>query len=180
MKCPRCSDTDLSHLTSLFLDECESCGGTWYDHDELRRSKDAEDAKLGWQDFEFWRQENDLVPKIRQTPCPRCAGALVALEYASTGVEVDVCPSCRGFWLDRGEFDAIIDALHDEASGMSVTEYVRAALLEAGEIVTGPESRSSEWSDLKHVMELLGLRLFVEKPTLVKALMTIQANNPLK
>jgi Zn-finger nucleic acid-binding protein len=25
------------------------------------------------------------------------------------GVEIDYCPECRGFWLDRGELDRIID-----------------------------------------------------------------------
>jgi Zn-finger nucleic acid-binding protein len=25
------------------------------------------------------------------------------------GVEIDVCPQCRGVWLDRGELDKIVD-----------------------------------------------------------------------
>jgi Zn-finger nucleic acid-binding protein len=39
--------------------------------------------------------------------CPNCNETLRERERA--GVEVDVCPGCRGIWLDRGELDKIID-----------------------------------------------------------------------
>ncbi len=39
--------------------------------------------------------------------CPRCS---VTLDVSNRqGVETDVCPKCRGVWLDRGELDKIID-----------------------------------------------------------------------
>jgi Zn-finger nucleic acid-binding protein len=25
------------------------------------------------------------------------------------GVEIDICPACRGVWLDRGELDRIVE-----------------------------------------------------------------------
>jgi uncharacterized protein len=38
--------------------------------------------------------------------CPKCN---VPLNLAQRqGVEIDVCPDCRGVWLDRGELDKII------------------------------------------------------------------------
>ena len=39
--------------------------------------------------------------------CPRCDVTMSGFERQ--GVETDVCPSCRGVWLDRGELDKIID-----------------------------------------------------------------------
>jgi Zn-finger nucleic acid-binding protein len=40
--------------------------------------------------------------------CPKCAQAdLVAMDRNE--IEIDVCPSCRGVWLDRGELDKIIE-----------------------------------------------------------------------
>ena len=39
--------------------------------------------------------------------CPRCNTALDLSERQ--GVEIDVCPACRGVWLDRGELDKIVD-----------------------------------------------------------------------
>lgn len=39
--------------------------------------------------------------------CPRCAqGELV--EKARDGVMIDVCRTCRGVWLDRGELEKLI------------------------------------------------------------------------
>ena len=33
------------------------------------------------------------------------------------GVEIDYCPRCRGFWLDRGELDKIIERLAVQTLG---------------------------------------------------------------
>lgn len=37
--------------------------------------------------------------------CPRCNDSLI--EQARSGVQVDVCPRCRGIWLDRGELEKL-------------------------------------------------------------------------
>jgi Zn-finger nucleic acid-binding protein len=39
--------------------------------------------------------------------CPRCDVPLYTIQRQ--GVETDVCPECRGVWLDRGELDKIIN-----------------------------------------------------------------------
>ena len=39
--------------------------------------------------------------------CPRCHTAEMN-EKDRSGVKIDVCPSCRGVWLDRGELDKLI------------------------------------------------------------------------
>lgn len=38
--------------------------------------------------------------------CPRCDGLLD--ERERQGVTVDVCASCRGVWLDRGELEKLL------------------------------------------------------------------------
>ncbi len=38
--------------------------------------------------------------------CPVCGDKLRAIERS--GVEVDICPGCKGIWLDRGELDKLI------------------------------------------------------------------------
>lgn len=35
--------------------------------------------------------------------CPRCSNEL--RQQQREGVEIDVCPQCRGVWLDRGELE---------------------------------------------------------------------------
>ncbi len=33
-----------------------------------------------------------------------------------SGVEFDICPTCRGVWLDRGELEKLLDTASREAS----------------------------------------------------------------
>lgn len=46
--------------------------------------------------------------------CPNCSTSMQALNR--TGVEFDMCPSCRGVWLDRGELEKIIQGVRDGES----------------------------------------------------------------
>jgi Zn-finger nucleic acid-binding protein len=39
--------------------------------------------------------------------CPNCGETL--RERERSGIEIDICPVCRGVWLDRGELDKLID-----------------------------------------------------------------------
>jgi Zn-finger nucleic acid-binding protein len=39
--------------------------------------------------------------------CPRCNHSVLD-ERERNGVVVDVCPSCRGVWLDRGELEKML------------------------------------------------------------------------
>lgn len=45
--------------------------------------------------------------------CPVCGDAL--REIQKHGVEIDVCPGCKGVWLDRGELEKILEL---EAGGV--------------------------------------------------------------
>lgn len=38
--------------------------------------------------------------------CPNCDGSMQAVQRA--GVEFDMCPRCRGVWLDRGELEKLM------------------------------------------------------------------------
>ncbi|HMJ11895.1 MAG TPA: zf-TFIIB domain-containing protein [Polyangiaceae bacterium] len=39
--------------------------------------------------------------------CPRCNTSVLD-ERERTGVTLDVCPQCRGVWLDRGELEKLL------------------------------------------------------------------------
>lgn len=49
--------------------------------------------------------------------CPNCQVNMQALNRA--GVEFDMCPSCRGVWLDRGELEKIIQDGRDSEPAAS-------------------------------------------------------------
>ena len=38
--------------------------------------------------------------------CPLCIDQTLEPNYRS-GIEIDVCPNCKGVWLDRGEIDKL-------------------------------------------------------------------------
>lgn len=45
--------------------------------------------------------------------CPTCSSAKLDARH-SHGIEVDVCSSCGGVWLDRGELDKIVTQARTE------------------------------------------------------------------
>jgi Zn-finger nucleic acid-binding protein len=59
--------------------------------------------------------------------CPRCETAPLD-ERDREGVTIDVCKSCRGLWLDRGELEKLIARTKGEIEQLerSATEYSRA------------------------------------------------------
>ncbi len=47
--------------------------------------------------------------------CPNCQEGM--REISRNGVMIDVCPKCRGVWLDRGELEKLMTAVREvEAS----------------------------------------------------------------
>lgn len=38
--------------------------------------------------------------------CPLCIDQILEVHHRG-GIEIDVCPRCRGVWLDRGELDRL-------------------------------------------------------------------------
>jgi Zn-finger nucleic acid-binding protein len=45
--------------------------------------------------------------------CPNCDASMQSVQRA--GVEFDMCPRCRGVWLDRGELEKLMAMERDEA-----------------------------------------------------------------
>jgi Zn-finger nucleic acid-binding protein len=41
--------------------------------------------------------------------CPLCLDSPLEPKF-SHGIEIDICPRCRGVWLDRGEIDRLVNA----------------------------------------------------------------------
>lgn len=43
--------------------------------------------------------------------CPNCNTSMQAVKRS--GVEIDMCPQCRGVWLDRGELEKILSEMKE-------------------------------------------------------------------
>lgn len=70
--------------------------------------------------------------------CPVCDEKLRAVQ--KYGVEVDICPGCKGIWLDRGELEKILEL---EANGGPVTSREEIRPREAAPRYEEPRSRES-------------------------------------
>ena len=70
---------------------------------ELRAKADAERAKAE-------RAQHFMK-------CPRCGAGLNEVQYQ--GALVDVCPECKGMWLDAGEAEIIRHTFESRGSGRS-------------------------------------------------------------
>ena len=181
MNCPTCSVAlEPELIGDTEVDRCPKCEGVWFEDDELRKAKDSADSDLNWMDFDVWKHKDRFKAKPRNLRCPKCSESLVSIDYDDTGVEIDCCPRCKAIWLDKGEFKKIVDALTDELLTKSFSEYVKASLEEAKEILTGPESFVSEWKDFITVCRMMNYRLMVENPKLRDTMITIQRANPIK
>lgn len=170
MKCPFCGNSlkTNSHL-DVKIDECNSCGGMWFDRDELRRAKDNQDADLQWLDFELFEEKNDkYVETSGKKLCPKDSARLVSKNYAESTVTIDVCEKCQGVWLDKSEFEKIIIYLENIVTSKPASDYAKETKIEFGEIFTGPESRVSEIKDFVAVAKLFQLRLAVENPWVIR------------
>lgn len=110
MKCPACS-RDLTPLKfgSVTVDACvQGCGGIWFDAFELQRV-DEKDEISDADMLRVPRDPNVEVDASIRRDCPRCEGVKLKRHFFSARkeVEVDLCPSCAGYWLDAGELEKI-------------------------------------------------------------------------
>lgn len=46
--------------------------------------------------------------------CPNCNASMQSVQRS--GVEFDMCPTCRGVWLDRGELEKLMESARGEGA----------------------------------------------------------------
>jgi len=117
MLCPICKvdlkPSDLGEFGFVVVDRCPKCSGMWLDKTELDRVDDS-----------VWINAEELAfrdaKSSRKIDCPKCRVALSALSPEEDAeLEIDRCPTCHGFWLDKGELDhvkAVVAATDDKAT----------------------------------------------------------------
>lgn len=175
MKCPLCEiKMSKKSIKNIEVHACDRCKGMWFEKDELRKAKDSAGKDINWMDFEIWKHEDEFKADPRKVACPECNLTLVTINYGKTNVQIDYCPTCKGTWLEKGEFEKIIRALTNELLTKPFSDYIKESLVEAKEIITGPEPFLSEWKDFTTVLHMMELRLFAENPRLLEKIELIQ------
>ncbi len=114
MNCPKCrAFLRTTQYEGIQIETCDSCQGEWLDADELGKIVKIREMKFS---------ESERLAIVRSTtitgvrlddvdrdlPCPKCGGATDAINYGGdSGIIIDRCTQCRGFWLDDGELEKV-------------------------------------------------------------------------
>lgn len=64
--------------------------------------------KLRQEQAEATQTEKCFLKRLHWMRCPKCGLELACKRHGP--VEIDVCPACRGVWLDARELEAIVAA----------------------------------------------------------------------
>ncbi len=110
MKCPACGrELTSMEVGGVTVDVCQGgCGGIWFDRYELMKF-DEPHERDGEALLDVEVDPTVQVDASQRRECPRCPGIVMMRHFFSArmAVEVDECPQCGGYWLDRGELASI-------------------------------------------------------------------------
>lgn len=107
--CPACKNAlKVKTVDGIKVDVCEGgCGGIFFDHKELKKFDEPHEAA----GTVLLDTKRNPAVKINhnQRNCPLCEKIVMMRQFFSVKrqVEVDLCASCGGYWLDAGELSKI-------------------------------------------------------------------------
>ena len=155
------------------VDFCPTCLGLWFEEDELRLAKDEKDKNLRWLDIDLWKDVKNfkIFPGIRL--CPFCRLPLYEIYYGDSKVIVDVCNLCHGVWLDRGEFKKIIEYLKEKAGYEVLNKFAKNLLVEAAEILIGPETLREEILDFFAIIKVLNYKFLTQQQKISEVILNL-------
>lgn len=98
----------------VVVDTCPKCEGVWLDKGELEKIQETVENDYR---SELERVPDSTVQAYRQArseherkalSCPSCEAEMIEREHGyCSQVFIDVCTSCQGVWLDKGELKAL-------------------------------------------------------------------------
>lgn len=161
--CPGCGGrlrevwAEANYGRVLLLDQCDSCGGVWFDRWELYFVKPASLKSLHAVDFKTFLSENPF--KKGSGECPRCSVSLVSFNDPLLPKDATIkrCERCSGLWLNRGDLSKY--AIHREAH-------------------RGPDGPAAELSTLKHLQKELNTKN-LGRPTTLELASALENEPPI-
>ena len=71
----------------------------------VRIEQEMKKQREGWKKEQASAGERQKLRELHFMKCPKCGMDLIEIDFK--GMKIDECSSCRGMWLDAGEFDAL-------------------------------------------------------------------------
>lgn len=175
MHCPNCKRElkKIIHNTIEF-NQCINCGGIWFDGDKLRIVKDKDDELLRWLDIDLFSDPKKFTGGYGTMTCPQDKETLYEISYDNTDIKVDVCRTCQGVWLDKGEYESIIAFLKRIVFREDAGQYIKNLEDQIKEIFTGKEDIISELKDVYIVFRLLENRVVSQWPRIEEIIIALR------
>ncbi len=114
MQCPNCPSILCSvSYEGIEIETCPSCEGEWLDADELGKIVRRREVVFTDEERRAIAESTSITGVVvaevdRDLPCPKCNGTTDAVNYGGdTGIIIDRCTECGGFWLDKDELENI-------------------------------------------------------------------------
>lgn len=107
--CPECGGSlkeiyaEANYGRYLLLDQCQNCGGIWFDRWELYFLEENEANRL--EQVDRGRLLSPLTLLKGSGLCPECKVSLEPFRDPNLpeDAKIERCPQCNGLWLNRGE-----------------------------------------------------------------------------
>ena len=114
MQCPNCQhQLRTIEYEGIAIETCSSCEGEWLDADELGKINRCREVKFDVEARRAIAESTTITGVVlkdvdRDLICPKCGGTTDALNFGGdSGIILDRCTSCNGFWLDHNELEKV-------------------------------------------------------------------------
>jgi Zn-finger nucleic acid-binding protein len=107
MNCPIEKSELIDHTESgLAFHFCGECHGMFFTKEELLKCLRL--GKVATESPAEPVETYDVTQVVVQRCCPACQSTTM-LDKILDDIAIDICPDCKGVWLDAGELDKIVE-----------------------------------------------------------------------
>jgi len=129
----------------IFVDQCEKCGGIWFDEAELFRAKQGEAGRIEALNAGILRTPTTIENSELICPGDESAMHQFADGYFPQDIVLVRCPLCHGIWLNRGMFAKYQQFRQELMSSKKISLQDKELEERVGQLVESYESgRSTE------------------------------------
>lgn len=176
--CPACnSKLNEYRIFGIRIESCPQCKGIWLEQDELRRLKNHyKHGCLRWVNQEIENIEHTHFIATQRN-CPHCPSQkLMAAIFGQSKLVIDFCQNCHGQWLERQEYDAIVEYLTQDLA-MNPHQIEQIAMEDLKKVWQGaPEGRLAELRDAYAALSAFKNQLIFEHSGFNQHLLKMQGN----
>jgi len=167
MRCVECGEQLTARRQGgVYVDACPACGALWVLDKNFSELRAARDEFIRWLNPDLWSDVEKHERGETKRECPACGKPLHEVRYADSDIALDICPSCKGIWLDRGELDKIVAYLGNIVDHRKVMDYLKEMGHEAADMIAHREKIAGELKNMGILMKLLEFRIISRFPAL--------------